>query len=197
MKRKILTGIFAVLLLVIYFFYLSPNKKCRLANKCVIEANETGRGDIMKNNSQNNTVQKVRKQAVAGAFYTASKTNLLNQIDGFIANVEEEKIDGEILALVSPHAGYVYSGQIAAYGYKLIQGIDYDTVIIIGPNHRVRGFSGTSVYKEGYFETPLGKVPVDSEFTEKMIKYEPRLISDEIAHEYEHSLEVQIHCCQM
>ncbi|MFC1643633.1 AmmeMemoRadiSam system protein B [Chlamydiota bacterium] len=136
--------------------------------------------------------KKVREPAVAGMFYTSSKSALLKQINEFLSNVDEKNIDGDILALVSPHAGYVYSGQTAAYGYKLLEGQKYDTVIIIGPNHRAKGFYGTSVYNGDFFKTPLGNVPIDKEFGGKIMSYGKKFVFHEGAHQFEHSIEVQI-----
>jgi len=71
------------------------------------------------------------------------------------------------VGLIAPHAGYVYSGQVAANAYKLIRGNKYDVVVVIGPSHRV-SFNGVSVFSSGGYETPLGVVPVAEEFAQKL-----------------------------
>ena len=193
MKKKIVIALVAIPFICVYFYlFLGKKGPCSGKGVCGIEATETGRAQIMNKEKNNMKSQKVREPAVAGTFYDGSRSVLLQRIEEFLEKAEIEPIEGSILALVSPHAGYSYSGQIAAYGFKQLVGRDYDTVIIMGPNHRVRGFSGTSVYKEGSFRTPLGVVPVDREFAEEMMSCEPKLVFSELAHEQEHSIEVQI-----
>jgi AmmeMemoRadiSam system protein B/AmmeMemoRadiSam system protein A len=112
-------------------------------------------------------------------------------IEGFLAQAKPPAMEGEIFALISPHAGYGYSGQVAAFGYKLIEGKPYKTVIILAPSHQY-AFSGVSVYAEGTFRTPLGEVMVDRDFTQKLLKkiHDVSFIPEAFAKE--HALEVQI-----
>lgn len=134
----------------------------------------------------------VMKPAVAGSFYPAEPLILAGKIDGYLKQAAPPKIDGDIIALISPHAGYEYSGPVAAYGYKLISYKKFDTVVIIGISHHL-AFDGVSILEKGFYETPLGNVPVDAEFANRLMKYrkdmiylEPRAFKDE------HSMEVQI-----
>jgi len=83
---------------------------------------------------------------------------LARQVREFLNRASKEEIPGQIVALVSPHAGYLYSGQVAAQAFKLIEGADFETVIVVAPSHRVF-FQGASVYDRGGFETPLGPFP--------------------------------------
>ena len=135
--------------------------------------------------------QGVRKPVWAGMFYDKNKESLSSQIDRFLENAQIPVIpEGKIMGLISPHAGYIYSGQIAASGYRLVQGKDYETVIVIGPSHRY-GFVGCSIYPQGSYETPLGTIEVDNELASEIskasqFKYIPQ------AHKQEHSIEVQI-----
>jgi AmmeMemoRadiSam system protein B/AmmeMemoRadiSam system protein A len=135
--------------------------------------------------------QDVKEPNVAGAFYPADPQELSSMIEGFLAKAKPEQMEGEIFALISPHAGYGYSGATAAFGYKLIEGKPYKMVIVIATSHRY-AFSGVSVYPEGVFRTPLGEISVDSEFTAKLlnkiseVKFVPEAFSQE------HSLEVQL-----
>jgi AmmeMemoRadiSam system protein B/AmmeMemoRadiSam system protein A len=135
--------------------------------------------------------QGTRKPIVAGMFYDQDGDRLSKQIDEFLRNVKIEDLPaGKILALIAPHAGYVYSGQVAAHAYRLVQGKDYETVVIIGPSHRY-GFRGCSIYLKGAYETPLGTVEVDEALASEISKasgfeYEPN------AHSGEHCLEVQV-----
>lgn len=135
--------------------------------------------------------QRIRKAIFAGAFYEKNAEILSRQIDRFLQNAEKEPTPvEEILALIAPHAGYVYSGQVAAYAYRLIQGKDYESVIIIGPSHRY-GFKGCSIYPQGGYETPLGMLKIDEHLASEISKASGfKFISQ--AHQMEHSVEVQI-----
>lgn len=135
--------------------------------------------------------QGTRKPTAAGLFYEQDAKRLSLQIDSYLQKAKKKVLDSEeILALIAPHAGYVYSGQVAAHAYCLVQSKDYQTVVIIGPSHR-HGFIGCSIYPKGAYETPLGKVEVDEETAEELskasgFKYVPQ------AHRQEHSVEVQV-----
>lgn len=128
---------------------------------------------------------------VAGSFYPSDKEELKTVVDGFINSAEVIKQDGKLIALISPHAGYIYSGRVASYGYKVIRDRDYENIIIIGPSHKV-GFKGASVYTKGSFKTPLGIVRINEVLANKLldeannIKYFPEAFKNE------HSIEVQI-----
>jgi AmmeMemoRadiSam system protein B/AmmeMemoRadiSam system protein A len=134
---------------------------------------------------------KVRKPVWAGRFYPSDPHELRRLVHGYIGNVERERIDGRPVALISPHAGYEYSGQVAAYAYKLVEGMDFDDVIVIAPSHRV-DFLGASIYDGEGYETPLGIVPIDGELSRKMTEGSKIIGFIPQAHAQEHSLEVQI-----
>jgi AmmeMemoRadiSam system protein B len=135
--------------------------------------------------------QGIRKAVWAEQFYEKKAELLSQQIDQFLENAKKRPSPGEeILALIAPHAGYVYSGQTAAYAYRLIQRKDYESVIIIAPSHRY-GFKGCSIYLKGGYETPLGIAKIDEPLAAEIskasgFKYIPE------AHQMEHSVEVQI-----
>lgn len=136
--------------------------------------------------------EEVKKAVVAGAFYPDSSVVLAGQVDRYLREANPQRIEGEIVALISPHAGYVYSGPVAAFGYKAISDRKYDTVVIIGPSHHV-SFDGVSILERGFYETPLGKVEIDSEFAKELIKFKKSVIYFyPQAYEEEHSVEVQI-----
>ena len=135
--------------------------------------------------------QDIKEPNAAGAFYPADPVSLGQMIDSFIAAVNPQPVQGEIFALISPHAGYGYSGQVAAYGYKLIKDRPYKTVIIIGPSHQY-GFGSISVYPRGVFRTPLGDLEIDSEFTQKLLQQDKEVYFDPEAFVREHSVEVQL-----
>jgi len=136
--------------------------------------------------------EEIKKPVVAGAFYPATSVVLAGQVDKYLREAKPQQIDGQIIALISPHAGYIYSGPVAAYGYKAISNRKYDTIIIIGPSHHI-SFDGVSVLEKGFYQTPLGGVEIDSELVKDLKKFKKGLIYFQPrAYEAEHSVEVQI-----
>lgn len=133
----------------------------------------------------------IKQPNVAGAFYPDSAVELSQMIDIFLKNANPEPVEGEIFVLISPHAGYDFSGPTAAYGYKLIKNRDYKIVIIIGPSHYY-GFAGFSVYNQGAFQTPLGDIVVDNDFANQLISTSKDIKFIPEAFQKEHSIEVQI-----
>lgn len=143
---------------------------------------------------------KVRRPAVAGAFYAGTRTELTKQIAGCFTHrfgpgqVPKPIEHGprKIVGIVSPHAGYEYSGPVAANGFSKIASDGLPgTFIILGPNHTGYG-SGVSILTEGNWETPLGEVIVDDVLAKKLQKASGLMDIDEAAHAYEHSIEVQL-----
>ncbi len=126
-----------------------------------------------------------RKPAVAGAFYPADPGELRRSVEGCFAGIPRDPRPG-LLGAVVPHAGYIYSGAVAARAYARVP--PADTFVILGPNHRGRG-SGVAV-SAAPWETPFGVAEPDLDFIEAL----PRAIvdADEEAHRLEHSLEVQV-----
>lgn len=140
--------------------------------------------------------KEIRKPVIAGSWYPGDPDILVGEIRRYLKNVPGESIDGTVMALVSPHAGYVYSGQVAAYGYRLIEGKTFDSVLVIGPSHRSY-FEGVSLFNTGAYETPLGIVPVDEVLAQRILAGS-RLISANLGvHIKEHSLEIQLPFLQM
>ena len=113
---------------------------------------------------------KTREPVVAGKFYPEDPVELKEMIDKFISDVPDIEIDSNIFALILPHAGYEFSGPVAAYGYKAISGKSYDTVIVIAPSHQYP-FDGASIYNEGPYATPLGEVPLDFKMIDDLIQH--------------------------
>jgi AmmeMemoRadiSam system protein B/AmmeMemoRadiSam system protein A len=113
----------------------------------------------------------VRPAAVAGSFYPADPKELAKMVDDFIAHATPPAVEGAIQTLVSPHAGYEFSGAVAANGYALIKGKHYDRVVVIAPSH-VDGFDFVSVFNGDAYQTPLGTVPVDKAFCKKIVSGE-------------------------
>ena len=139
----------------------------------------------------NSYSEDVRKPAVAGMFYPGNKEELAGKVDDFLANVKKSDIKGRVFAIIVPHAGYEYSGQIAAYSFKQLEGTDFKKIIIISPSHYV-SFDGMSVYNKGAFETPLGIIKIDKELADKIMAKDKRFIFYPEAHLKEHAIEVEL-----
>jgi len=135
--------------------------------------------------------EETKSPNVAGAFYPDNPRELSQMIELFLKEANPQPLKTNIFALISPHAGYGYSGAIAAYGYKLIQGKPYKTVVVIGPSHYY-GFSGVSVFPEGKFSTPLGEIEIDKEVTQKLLNKDKDIFFEPRAFQKEHSVEVQL-----
>jgi len=134
--------------------------------------------------------QGIRKPVWAGQFYEADPSRLAYLIDSYLLAANPSPVPGQIVGLIAPHAGYVYSGQIAAYGYQLVRNLDIATVVIIGPSHQV-GFEGCSIYLRGGFQTPLGLAAVDETLAGELARISGFGYLAE-AHQQEHSIEVQV-----
>jgi AmmeMemoRadiSam system protein B len=135
--------------------------------------------------------EKLRFPAVAGQFYPGEREELSRMIDKFLKDAKISKIEGEIFGILVPHAGYVFSGPVAAYSYKAIERKNFETVILIGDSH-YEYFDGVSVWDRGEWETPLGRVKVDEELAKEILSFSKRFFVKDSAHLFEHSLEVQI-----
>jgi len=133
----------------------------------------------------------VKQPEFAALFYPAGKAELSAMLDKMLEMAVIKPVTGEVLVLISPHAGYGYSGQTAAYGYKLIRNKPYKTVIILGTSHH-KPFSGAATYPAGAFKTSLGILKIDEEFANNLISREPEIFVDETAFKGEHSVEVQL-----
>jgi MEMO1 family protein len=133
----------------------------------------------------------LRKSVIAGSWYPGSPSVLRRDIENYFNSVFELKLKEEVIGLIAPHAGYIYSGKVAANAYNLIRENKYDAVVVVGPSHRV-AFHGVSVFSRGGYETPLGIVPVAEELAEKIKKINPMVADIPEAHSQEHSLEIQL-----
>jgi len=128
----------------------------------------------------------IRQPVAAGSFYPASASQLEAMIDRLVDENAEKQ---EAIGLVSPHAGYIYSGPVAG---AVISRVNLkDTVVIIGPNHTGRG-KPFSIMTEGTWRTPLGNVEIDAELGRQILVGSSYLQEDHLAHQYEHSIEVQV-----
>ncbi len=128
----------------------------------------------------------LREPAVAGQFYPGDPETLRLEVSRLLQKVEPKV---EAKAVVSPHAGYMYSGHVAGAVYGRI--VPPELAIILGPNHTGLG-ARAAVLPYGAFLTPLGEVPIEAEIADLLLKAVPFLKADSLAHLYEHSLEVQV-----
>ena len=139
--------------------------------------------------------QRSRPAAVAGAFYPSDAKELARMLDGFLAAAKPVEIK-DVVALVAPHAGYIYSGGVAANSYALLKGRKVERVVVISPSH-LEEFPFSAVYDGAAYTTPLGQAPVDSVFaaalakTSKLIQVSGRG-HNAAGNRAEHALEVQI-----
>jgi AmmeMemoRadiSam system protein B/AmmeMemoRadiSam system protein A len=138
---------------------------------------------------------KERPAAVAGSFYPADAAQLTACVDGNLSRVSVPAPAGPVIAIVAPHAGYEYSGSVAAHSYALLKGKKFKRVVVIGPSH-FEGIGYSSVYDGAAYTTPLGKILVDREFARKLAGSDRTIRLSSAGHEIhqqsEHSIEVQL-----
>jgi AmmeMemoRadiSam system protein B/AmmeMemoRadiSam system protein A len=139
---------------------------------------------------------KVRQAAVAGSFYPADAKELSAMIDQLLAKVTGPPVTDHIFAVVAPHAGYQYSGPVAAYTYAALKGHKYARVVVIAPSH-YEAFDFTSVYEGDAYATPLGTVPVDKAFARQLVRMSSTMQLSSRGHDPtpaggEHAIEVEL-----
>ena len=141
--------------------------------------------------------KEIRKPAVAGFFYPRNAGELAADVDRMIEAADPPALRGRVRVLVSPHAGYKYSGRVAAHGFRLVRGGDFHTAIVISPSH-VEHFGYSAVFDGGGYETPLGVAATAPEASERVAGVNRRVIKSSHGHEQahmprqEHALEVQL-----
>jgi hypothetical protein len=138
----------------------------------------------------------VRAPVLAGQFYPADAGQLAAAVRAFLADARPERT-GRPVAIVVPHAGYRYSGQVAADGWAQARGHDYDLVVILGTNHTTAGFRGASVYGGAGLRTPLGTARVDTKAAAALLAGGGGFLDDPRVHAREHSIEVQVPFAQV
>ncbi|MDP6685366.1 MAG: AmmeMemoRadiSam system protein B, partial [Candidatus Omnitrophota bacterium] len=139
----------------------------------------------------NSSFGETRKPAVSGAFYSSDKEALERDIKSYLENVEESPVDGKVLAIIVPHAGYAYSGQVAAHGFKHLEGRKVRTVVLMCNSHTAH-FRGAAIDEASAWETPLGTVKLDKSLAKKLVKSDERIQFNGEVHKKDHSLEVEI-----
>lgn len=141
------------------------------------------------------TAAQVREPAVAGQFYPANPAELAKLVDSLLAKAPEPQLP-EVAALVAPHAGYMYSAEVAAHAYAALKGRKIARVVVISPSH-IDAFPFSAVYDGEAYATPLGRIPVDRAFGAALVKSSKLIQLSERGHRpsmgrVEHALEVQL-----
>jgi len=183
---QLYNSILTPLLLLLFTFIISGFFSCA-------EADSQKKGNTSEKEPEGISTDQglIREPFFSGQFYPSDPERLKNSVSDFLAKASPVTENGRLIALISPHAGYVYSGEIAAYSSKLLKRERVNTVILVGPSHRFP-LKGASVWPSGFYRTPLGKVKINERIAARIsqssrcIKFEPQ------AHLHEHSLEVQI-----
>ena len=135
----------------------------------------------------------IRRASVAGSWYPGSARPLAAAVDRHLAEADRTAGDvpGDLVALIAPHAGLMYSGPVAAHAYRLLRDRAFDVAILVGPSHFV-GFEGVSIYPSGGFDTPFGVAPIDDDCARAILAATPVVHEHPDAHAREHSLEMQL-----
>jgi MEMO1 family protein len=133
----------------------------------------------------------IREPAASGTFYPNNPKALARDIERYLGQALPGEIEGEIKGLIAPHAGYMYSGAVAAWSYKVLLDRAYDTVILIAPSHKSY-FEGAAIQEEGGYGMPLGVVKIDDEVAAALLKKSALVQSNLHVHQGEHSLEVHL-----
>lgn len=138
----------------------------------------------------------IRHAAWADQFYPGTPEQLRETIDNYLQMVDKCEFDARIIGILSPHAGYAYSGRTAAVAYRQLEGASYETVVLLAPSHGTF-IEGVSAYDGDYYETPLGEVPVDVQGVRRLAEAAATVHVGERGHDSltdraEHSLEVQL-----
>ncbi|MFA5146316.1 MAG: AmmeMemoRadiSam system protein B [Candidatus Omnitrophota bacterium] len=137
------------------------------------------------------------KQAdLAGNWYPANREELIYLLGGYLESADPDDVEGEIFAIIAPHAGYRFSGPVAAHAFKAVRRKAVKTVIVIGFAHR-KFFDGISIYDRGSFTTPLGELSVDTELAKKISAGNPKISYYPDAFSGENSIEMQLPFIQM
>ncbi len=134
--------------------------------------------------------QPLRRAAVAGTWYPGTADALAAAVDRHLAGVKATP-RGTVVGLVSPHAGLMYSGPVAAYAYRAAAAGPYDVAVLVGPSHHM-GFDGVAVYPRGAFDTPLGPLEIAEADAAAILRHCALVRDDVAAHVREHSLEMQL-----
>jgi len=133
----------------------------------------------------------IRPAAAAGQFYPSQPGAITDQIQRYLKQAPEQKFAGQVKAIMVPHAGYDFSGPVAAYAFKSLAGRKINTAVIISNSHQAY-FDGAAIDSSDAWQTPLGQVPVDKALADKLVKADSSIKYDSSVHASDHPLEVEI-----
>ena len=134
----------------------------------------------------------IRPPAVAGLFYSDKKIELDREVAIYLENAPQIDINGRVIGMVAPHAGYMYAGGVAARAYRQMLDLDIEVVAVIAPSHR-EYFTEISIFDGFAYATPLGSIEIHRGLAQQMADYNPQIILSEKGHRFEeHALEVQL-----
>jgi MEMO1 family protein len=133
----------------------------------------------------------IRPAAVAGTWYSGDGNKLAREVDEYLDAAAATPPIPNLVALIAPHAGLMYSGPVAAHAYRQLRDRGVETVILVGPSHFV-AFEGVAVYPRGAFESPLGVAEIDEAFAHDLIAATSIVYENRSPHRREHSLEMQL-----
>ncbi len=168
------------------FIILSP-----LAILMIKIKSDNNKKEMSVNPINSPTIEIVRNPAVAGIFYPQDKDELNAKLEFFLSQAEKKEIKGIWKIFIAPHAGIDYSGRTAAWIFKQLEKQQISKVILIGVSHQ-KLFTHAAVYDNGAWQTPLGKVLIDSQLSSLIIDEKKNIISDLEVHKNEHSLEIEL-----
>ncbi|MDI6809786.1 MAG: AmmeMemoRadiSam system protein B [Candidatus Eisenbacteria bacterium] len=135
--------------------------------------------------------KEIREPSVAGSFYPGDKSSLSREVEKLLEMAGKRALKGKILGVIVPHAGYVFSGLVAAHAYRQLEGLKFDVAVLIGPSHRAY-HPEASIYPGRAFKTPLGLVEVDADIARELASRDPLMRLTASGHTGEHSIEVQL-----
>lgn len=138
-------------------------------------------------------ISDLRPSPIAGTWYTANPQRLAGEIDGYLASAALPPLEGEVVGLIAPHAGYRYSGQVAGYAFKAVQGKSYDLVAVLSPMHHAYPQALLTTAHRAY-STPLGSIVVDCQAVEslnRLLEPDDQRV-EQVAEDPEHALEIEL-----
>ena len=136
----------------------------------------------------------VRPSPIAGTWYPGNPAKLRASIEGYLADAPVPELPGQVVGLVVPHAGHVYSGRVAAHAFNAIKGRSFDTVVIVSPSHQ---YSHEAILTSAHqaYATPLGAIPIDKPMMDAINQHVSQVLGfgiEPIAYDEEHSLEIEL-----
>src|SRR5580765_8836435 len=136
-------------------------------------------------------MSEIRPAAVAGTWYSANADQLAREVDAYLDAAAATPPVADLVALIAPHAGLMYSGPVAAHAYRQLVNRPIATIVLVGPSHFV-AFEGVALYARGGFDAPCGVARIDEAFARELLAAAPIVHENRGPHRREHSLEMQM-----